>query len=153
MKRREMQDENYMYVQEKLGNDELLLSILSARSLTSLGERSIDTILLKGLPCSCINNMAKGSKKQQQPVSAKFLNDFVEFTTGDIQKTRKGPCCLSFGKTDDTASPAFPRVRRSLLQPHPWTPCIYSTLGFSNVRVCLMRPMGNSLLTFRVMSI
>jgi len=33
--------------------------------------------------------MAKGSKKQQQPVSARFLNDFMEFTAGDIQKTRK----------------------------------------------------------------
>jgi hypothetical protein len=33
--------------------------------------------------------MAKGSKNQQEPFSARFLNDFVEFTAGDIQKTRK----------------------------------------------------------------
>jgi hypothetical protein len=33
--------------------------------------------------------VAKGSKKQQELFSASFLNDFVEFTAGDIQKTRK----------------------------------------------------------------
>jgi len=94
-----------------------------------------------GKPCSCINNMAKGSKKQQQPFSARFVNDFVEFTACDIQKTGKQPCCLPFGKADDTASLALPRVRRSLLEPHPWTPWIYSTLGFCNVR-------GDSALSF-----
>jgi len=51
------------------------------------------------------------------------------------RKLEKQPCCSPFGKTDDTASPALPKVRRSLLQPHPWTPWIYSTLGFCNVRV------------------
>jgi hypothetical protein len=29
------------------------------------------------------------------------------------------PCCLPFGKIDDTTSPALSRVRHSVLQPHP----------------------------------
>jgi hypothetical protein len=64
--------------------------------------------------------MAKGSQKQQQPFCAIFLSDFVEFTVSNIQQTKKNkPCCLPFGKADDTASPAFSRDRRKLLQPHP----------------------------------
>jgi hypothetical protein len=33
--------------------------------------------------------MAKSSENQQEPFSARYLNDFVEFTAGGIQKTRK----------------------------------------------------------------
>jgi hypothetical protein len=81
--------------------------------------------------------MAKRSKKQQQPFSARFLNDFVEFTAGDIQKTGKTAMLFTL--------PAFSGMILHLLrcqgfgvaylQPHPWTPWIYSTLGFCNVRV------------------
>jgi len=38
---------------------------------------------------SCINNMAKGSKKQPWPFFAANLSDIVECTASDIQKTKK----------------------------------------------------------------
>jgi len=57
--------------------------------------------------------MAKAHQKQQQPFFAIFLSGFVEFTVSDILKTKKNkPCCLPFGKADDTASAALSRVRR-----------------------------------------
>ena len=45
------------------------------------------------------------------------------------------PWCLPFWKAYDTAPPALPRVRRSILQPHPWTPWICSILDFCKVTV------------------
>jgi hypothetical protein len=71
------------------------------------------TAWAKSKPCRCINNIAKGSKKQQQPFFARFFNDFVEVTASDIQKTKKKQlCCLPFGKADDTASAALARLWR-----------------------------------------
>ena len=56
-------------------------------------------------PYSCINNMAKGSKKQQHAFFAVFLGDSVGCTARDIQKTSH--VVSPSGKTEDTASAAL----------------------------------------------
>jgi len=52
MKGREMQDENYMYVQEKLGKDELLVNISRVCSLVSLKGIFLHMILFKDVPAT-----------------------------------------------------------------------------------------------------
>jgi len=59
-----------------------------------------------------------------------------ESTIGDIQETgEKQPGFLPFGKAEDTPSPALPRIRRTFVQPHPWTPWTWGILDFCNVGV------------------
>ena len=48
---------------------------------------------------------------------------------------KKTAIFLPYGKAEYPPSPLLPRVRRSLLQPHPWTPRISGILDFCNVRV------------------
>jgi opacity protein-like surface antigen len=43
--------------------------------------------------------------------------------------------CLPFGKADHTPSTALSRTRRSLLQPHPVTPCTWGILDFRSIEV------------------
>jgi hypothetical protein len=49
---------------------------------------------------------------------------------------------LPYGKAEYSLSPLLPRVRRSLLQPHPWTPRIWGILDFCNVRVNITLERG-----------
>jgi hypothetical protein len=51
------------------------------------------------------------------------------------RKHQKTAIFLPYGKAEYTPSPLLPKIRRSLLQPHPWTPGIWDILGFCNVRV------------------
>jgi hypothetical protein len=54
-------------------------------------------------------------------------------------KAKNLPCCLPFGKADDTAALALSRVRRSILQPHPRrlgpaASSTFATLGYIVVK-------------------
>src|SRR4030042_3472054 len=44
-------------------------------------------------------------------------------------------CVLPAGKADDAPSPSLPRARSKILRLRPWTPWIWSILGFCNNRV------------------
>ncbi len=80
--------------------------------------------------------MAKGLQKPQRLVFAVVMSDPEESTISDVQGiSRKRPYFLPCGKAEYSPSPMLPRVRRSLLQPHPWTPWISGILDFCNVRL------------------